>query len=304
MAPSDPSAPDLRPKPIQVDEWHEENKAFFGPPICNKLMHKDQLTVMFVGGPNTRTDFHLELGSEFFYQLKGNMQLPTIQRGKRKLVDIKEGQMFLLPSRIPHSPQRPEKDALGLVVERCRAEDEFDGLRWYTDFDTCDEVLYQRFFHCGDLGRDLVPVVKRFKASEECASGKKTGDSVEEGPFEMRTDIDVPDPINFKAWLEASKAELAKGKTLNVFPDHPDGEFSIRAIGGPSEQTATFAHETFFYQVEGDAAVSIVGREGDVTLKSGSCFVVDAGTEYTVKRSAGSIGLVITQDPMGNKSPK
>lgn len=31
-------------------------------------------------------------GSEFFYQIRGNMSLPTIQRGKRKVVDIKEGQ--------------------------------------------------------------------------------------------------------------------------------------------------------------------------------------------------------------------
>eukprot|EP00283_Hemiselmis_rufescens_P022332 CAMPEP_0173455360 /NCGR_PEP_ID=MMETSP1357-20121228/54139_1 /TAXON_ID=77926 /ORGANISM="Hemiselmis rufescens, Strain PCC563" /LENGTH=62 /DNA_ID=CAMNT_0014422485 /DNA_START=30 /DNA_END=215 /DNA_ORIENTATION=+ len=62
---------------------------------------------MFVGGPNTRTDFHLEGGSELFLMLKGDMQLPTIQQGKKKVVDIKQGQIFVLPPRIPHSPQRP-----------------------------------------------------------------------------------------------------------------------------------------------------------------------------------------------------
>jgi hypothetical protein len=50
-------------------------------------------SVMFVGGPNTRTDFHLDESSEFFFQMRGNMQLPTIQRGKRVHVDIKEGQV-------------------------------------------------------------------------------------------------------------------------------------------------------------------------------------------------------------------
>ncbi|CAJ1383215.1 unnamed protein product [Effrenium voratum] len=38
------------------------------------------------------------------------MELPTVQKGQRKLVKIKEGQVFCLPSRIPHSPQRPEAD--------------------------------------------------------------------------------------------------------------------------------------------------------------------------------------------------
>lgn len=48
------------------------------------------------------------------------MELPTIQRGKRKLVKINEGQVFLLKSRVPHSPQRPEAGSLGLVIERSR----------------------------------------------------------------------------------------------------------------------------------------------------------------------------------------
>ena len=71
-----------------IPEWYKENEELFAPPVCNKLMHKDQLTVMFVGGPNTRTDFHIEHGSEFFFQMRGNIELPTIQRGKRKVVKI------------------------------------------------------------------------------------------------------------------------------------------------------------------------------------------------------------------------
>lgn len=105
-------------KPTNILAWHKEHIHLFSPPICNKLLHKQQLTVMFVGGPNTRTDFHVEQGSEFFWMLKGNMELPTIQQGKRVLVKIKEGEVFLLPPKIPHSPQRPEQGSLGLVLER------------------------------------------------------------------------------------------------------------------------------------------------------------------------------------------
>lgn len=135
----------------------------------------------FIGGPNTREDYHLDLGSEFFFQMKGNMELPTIQQGKRKLVKINQGQVYLLPSRIPHSPQR-QVDTFGLVVERKRAPDEVDGLRWYRDFEQPDTsctggatgsahphgVLWDRFFYCGDLEKDLVPVVKAYKSSPEC----------------------------------------------------------------------------------------------------------------------------------------
>jgi len=61
-----------------IGDWYEKHKDEFVPPICNKLMHKGQLSVMFVGGPNTREDFHIEEGSEFFFQMRGNMFLPTV----------------------------------------------------------------------------------------------------------------------------------------------------------------------------------------------------------------------------------
>ena len=100
------------------------------------------------------------------------MELPIIERGVRHVIKIEEGEVFLLPSRIPHSPQRPMEGSLGLVIERQRYKDEgeVDGLRWYTDFDTCKNILWERYFHCGDLGKDLVPVVQAYKSSEECKS--------------------------------------------------------------------------------------------------------------------------------------
>ena len=52
------------------------------------------------------------------------MNLPIIERGQRQVIHIKEGQVFLLPSRVPHSPQRPEAGSFGLVVERQRMEGE------------------------------------------------------------------------------------------------------------------------------------------------------------------------------------
>jgi len=136
--------------------------------------------------------------------MKGNMELPTIQQGKRKLVKINEGQVFLLPPRIPHSPQRPEQGSIGLVIERKREQNEFDGLRWYTDFDVCENVLFEKFFHCKHLGTDLLPIVQEYKSSEEFTT-KIAGKNVfEENDRPIKQDIktSVPDPFNFSDFLE------------------------------------------------------------------------------------------------------
>ncbi|XP_073868012.1 3-hydroxyanthranilate 3,4-dioxygenase isoform X5 [Macaca fascicularis] len=114
---------------VGVRAWVEENRGSFQPPVCNKLMHQEQLKVMFVGGPNTRKDYHIEEGEEVFYQLEGDMVLRVLEQGKHRDVVIRQGEIFLLPARVPHSPQR-FANTVGLVVERRRLETELDGLRW------------------------------------------------------------------------------------------------------------------------------------------------------------------------------
>lgn len=34
---------------INILNWYNNNKQYFYPPICNKLLYKNQITVMFVG---------------------------------------------------------------------------------------------------------------------------------------------------------------------------------------------------------------------------------------------------------------
>lgn len=46
-----------------IPQWLEENERFLEPPVMNKLMYgAGQLKVMYVGGPNIRSDYHLEEG--------------------------------------------------------------------------------------------------------------------------------------------------------------------------------------------------------------------------------------------------
>ena len=93
---------------------------------------------------------------EFFYQIEGDIQLPTIQDGKVVTYDIKEGEIFLLPARIPHSPQRPA-NTVGLVIERMRTEEELDYCYWYCE--NCNNELHKMPFHLGDIVKQLPKIL-------------------------------------------------------------------------------------------------------------------------------------------------
>lgn len=254
---------------------------------------------MFVGGPNTRKDFHLDESSEFFYQLKGNMELPTVQQGKRKLVRIQEGEVYLLPSRIPHSPQRPEENSLGLVIERQRSDDERDGLRYYVDFDTCDTILWERYFHCADLGHDLVPVVEAYMASEERTSGVPAGNVVADPPLQQNTHDAVPDPFSLQEWIEERRQQL-RGSQVDLFPGHPDKEFCIRVVGGPQTSCIDWKHDTYVQQLEGESRLTLPSGEKQ-RLGPGECCTLAPCGSYTVEQPSESLALVVQQDPLGNK---
>ncbi len=111
-------------KPFHLQKWIEENRHLLKPPVGNKQIYveNEDFIVMVVGGPNGRKDYHWEEGEELFYQLEGDIQVKIInEAGQPETIDIREGEMFLLPPRIPHSPQRPA-GTVGLVLERRRHE--------------------------------------------------------------------------------------------------------------------------------------------------------------------------------------
>ena len=93
--------------PLNIKAWIEENRALLKPPVGNKCVWNDgEFIVMVVGGPNNRKDYHYNETPEFFYQLEGDIILKIIDNGVAKDVHIKEGDIYLLPAKIPHSPQR------------------------------------------------------------------------------------------------------------------------------------------------------------------------------------------------------
>ena len=146
--------------PINFKSWIEENRHLLKPPVGNKVIYKDtEFIIMVVGGPNTRKDYHIDEGEEFFYQLEGGIVLRIMEDGKPRDIQINEGEIFLLPPKIPHSPQRFE-NTVGLVVERKRRKGELDAFQWYCD--ECNELLYEEYFQLTDIVKQLPPIFEGF----------------------------------------------------------------------------------------------------------------------------------------------
>jgi 3-hydroxyanthranilate 3,4-dioxygenase len=147
-------------------EWVEQNKHLLKPPVGNKQMFPtgDDFITMVVGGPNQRTDFHVDPYEEFFYQIKGTMHVDVMTDGGPGRVDITEGEMWVLPRGMPHSPQR-DAGSIGLVIERVREKGTLEKFRWYCA--SCHGVVHEVELQVTDIVADLPPVFKAFYDSED-----------------------------------------------------------------------------------------------------------------------------------------
>ena len=159
--------------PLKLLDWIDDNREYLKPPVCNKQIYENgDFIVQVVGGPNSRTDFHIDEGPELFYQVEGEMLLKTVQDGQFVDIPIREGEIFLLPPRVPHSPQR-FKDTIGIVIERKRTPEELDGFVWYCP--RCANKLHEEFLHVDDIVKDLPPVFERFYADTAARTCSKCG---------------------------------------------------------------------------------------------------------------------------------
>jgi 3-hydroxyanthranilate 3,4-dioxygenase len=158
-----------------LKRWVEENKNLFSPPFkTNRLLvQRKDFLVMILRGPNVRLDFHAEPGDEFFYQIEGDIELylkpPS---GRRQVVKIREGEIFLCPGGLAHSPRRGA-DTWGLVIERKRGSEEKEEFVWFCE--QCDEMVYSAAVTQGDIAAQVAGIYEAFNADPSLRTCPKCG---------------------------------------------------------------------------------------------------------------------------------
>jgi 3-hydroxyanthranilate 3,4-dioxygenase len=161
-------------KPFNFGKWIDEHAHLLKPPVGNKLVFEEaSMVVQIVGGPNRRVDFHDDPVEEFFYQLKGDMILKIAENGKIHDVRINEGDIFMLPPHVRHSPQRPMPGSVGLVVESARAVDEVDGFEWFCF--GCGALVHRVEVKVMNIVKDLPPLFAAFYDDDAARTCRRCG---------------------------------------------------------------------------------------------------------------------------------
>ena len=160
---------------INFERWVKEHEHLLKPPVNNKQMWErtGDFIVQVVGGPNQRTDYHVDPYEEWFYQVKGNMRVELMTEDGPKTVHIGEGEMWLLPRNIPHSPQRPEPGSIGIVIERIREEGTEEAFQWYCP--NCSAKVHEVWLQVRDIVADLPPVFQAFYSDERARACQNCG---------------------------------------------------------------------------------------------------------------------------------
>jgi len=168
-------------KPFNLTQWIKDNRHLLKPPVANKNLYADagDYIVMIVAGPNARKDYHYNETEELYYQLEGNITVKIQEDGNAVSIPINEGDMFLLPARVPHSPIRTP-NSIGLVIECKRKESENDGLMWFCE--SCNHPLHKYTFHLNNIETDFIPRFREFYGSKEFRTCKKCGTVMEADP--------------------------------------------------------------------------------------------------------------------------
>ena len=165
-------------RPFNFKKWIEENRHLLKPPVGNQVVYQPQqdFIVMVVGGPNSRKDYHYNETEEFFYQLEGDVNVKIMEDGRPVDILVREGEIYLHPAKVPHSPRRGP-NTVGLVMEVQRREGMNDGFMWFCE--KCQNKLYEEYFVLKDIVKQIPEIMDHFYSNLERRTCKKCGTIME-----------------------------------------------------------------------------------------------------------------------------
>jgi 3-hydroxyanthranilate 3,4-dioxygenase len=124
---------------LNLNEWIGKNGRNLELPVSASLLHRsEEFFVMIVKGPNQRSDYHINPGNEWFFQLRSQLILRIIDERttepsqKFQETILNEEDIFMLPSHIFHCTVR-SPESIGLVLEQIRRDNELNILYWYCE---------------------------------------------------------------------------------------------------------------------------------------------------------------------------
>ncbi|PVV00392.1 hypothetical protein BB560_005231, partial [Smittium megazygosporum] len=156
----------MKPLFLDFDKFIQENEHLLVPPVNNKTIFRtNDYIVMVVGGPNARTDFHINTTDEWFYQIKGRAEVNVYDEDSKSIKNIvlDKGKMAVVPGNVPHNPVR-HPDSLGLVVERVRPQGTFDKMRWYCS--KCSSPVHEVEFQLETIDHDIAFNIQKIKDND------------------------------------------------------------------------------------------------------------------------------------------
>ena len=126
--------------PIPILNWLATNQDQFKSGVRSLWLNQN-FSVLLLVGPNPRDEYHVNPGSEVYYQLKGDIVVKYFDtEGQRHEQLVREGEVWLLGAKYPHQPYRPE-GTVGLVVEHAPGPGEASKTAWYCE--NCDHLLHE-----------------------------------------------------------------------------------------------------------------------------------------------------------------
>ncbi len=159
-------------RPFDLHRFIRENEDMLRTPPTNvKALWRDTDFIVFlVGGPNRRNDYHEDPYEEFFYQIRGDIHLNIMTENGPDRIDIPEGHVYLLPPMLLHSPQRPDPNSIGIVVERVRPTEAY---HWFCP--KCHNHLHRIERTVVDIEKDLPPIYEEFHQRTDLRTCSKCG---------------------------------------------------------------------------------------------------------------------------------